>query len=58
MADTLAEIFRGKFETNKEVAKLIAYLVLNTLQSEKEWKDRKYVFRFAIPGIGGSLLCP
>ena len=45
MADTLTEILRNKFETDTQTPKLIAELVLNTLQSDKEWKDRKYVFR-------------
>ena len=57
-ADTLTETLRNKFETDTQTPKLIAELVLNILQSEKEWEGRKYVFRFAIPGIGRSHFYP
>ena len=54
--DSLAEILRNKLEPEDEIPKLIADLVLSSLRSEKEWKDSKYVFLFAISGIGGSHL--
>ena len=54
--DVLAEILRNKFEKEDETPKLIADLVLSSLRSEKEWKDSKYVFLFAISGIGSSHL--
>ena len=56
--DSLAEILRNKLETEDEIPKLIVDLVLSSLRSEKEWKDGKYVFLFAISGIGGSRLYP
>ena len=55
--DILAEILRNNlFETEDETPKLNADLVLSSLRSEKEWKDSKYVFLFAISGIRGSHL--
>ena len=47
-ADSLAEILRSKFEIDEETPRLIADLVLNILQSEKKWEDRKYVFCYRL----------